>query len=143
MAHQFNCFSFLNGYRGIAQLVEQRSPKPRAEGSSPSAPAKQKQAPCGVCFCFTRAGASPRGTRSVPGIAAERRRWREEQRQQWRSGRNPPPLQGESGFRAPQEGNFKSFCPCQTKAGTLRFLQRQHPISSYLYNLLKNKGIYN
>ena len=29
-------------YRGIAQFVEQRSPKPRAEGSSPSAPAKQK-----------------------------------------------------------------------------------------------------
>ena len=29
-------------YRGIAQLVEQRSPKPRAEGSSPSAPAKKK-----------------------------------------------------------------------------------------------------
>ena len=27
-------------FRGIAQLVEQRSPKPRAEGSSPSAPAK-------------------------------------------------------------------------------------------------------
>ena len=26
--------------RGIAQLVEQRSPKPRAEGSSPSAPAR-------------------------------------------------------------------------------------------------------
>ena len=26
-------------YRGIAQLVEQRSPKPRAEGSSPSTPA--------------------------------------------------------------------------------------------------------
>ena len=30
----------LHIYRGIAQLVEQRSPKPRAEGSSPSAPAK-------------------------------------------------------------------------------------------------------
>ncbi len=30
-------------YRGIAQLVEQRSPKPRAEGSSPSAPAKLKR----------------------------------------------------------------------------------------------------
>ncbi len=29
-----------NKYRGIAQLVEQRSPKPRAEGSKPSAPAK-------------------------------------------------------------------------------------------------------
>ena len=28
-------------YRGIAQLVEQRSPKPRAEGSSPSAPASK------------------------------------------------------------------------------------------------------
>ena len=27
-------------FRGIAQLVEQRSPKPRAGGSSPSAPAK-------------------------------------------------------------------------------------------------------
>ena len=27
-------------YRGIAQQVEQRSPKPRAEGSIPSAPAK-------------------------------------------------------------------------------------------------------
>ena len=30
-------------YRGIAQLVEQRSPKPRAEGSSPSAPAKTQK----------------------------------------------------------------------------------------------------
>ena len=29
-------------YRGIAQLVEQRSPKPRAEGSSPSAPARNR-----------------------------------------------------------------------------------------------------
>lgn len=27
--------------RGIAQLVEQRSPKPRAEGSNPSTPAKE------------------------------------------------------------------------------------------------------
>ena len=30
-----------NANRGIAQLVEQRSPKPRAEGSSPSAPARK------------------------------------------------------------------------------------------------------
>ena len=29
----------MSKYRGIAQLVEQRSPKPRAEGSNPSAPA--------------------------------------------------------------------------------------------------------
>ena len=38
-------------YRGIAQLVEQRSPKPRAEGSSPSAPAKTKRH-LRVSFCF-------------------------------------------------------------------------------------------
>ena len=31
-------------YRGIAQLVEQRSPKPRVLGSSPSTPAKEKSA---------------------------------------------------------------------------------------------------
>ena len=36
MAHQFLFFST---FRGIAQLVEQWSPKPRAEGSNPSAPA--------------------------------------------------------------------------------------------------------
>ena len=29
-------------YRGIAQLVEQRSPKPRVQGPSPCAPAKEK-----------------------------------------------------------------------------------------------------
>ena len=29
-------------YRGIAQLVEQRSPKPRVLGSNPSTPAKKK-----------------------------------------------------------------------------------------------------
>ncbi len=31
-------------FRGIAQLVEQRSPKPRAEGSNPSAPANNIKA---------------------------------------------------------------------------------------------------
>ena len=41
----FSCWLYflsvlqLKLYRGIAQLVEQRSPKPRAEGSSPSTPA--------------------------------------------------------------------------------------------------------
>ena len=38
-------------FRGIAQLVEQRSPKPRAEGSSPSAPAK-KSTEFSVLFSF-------------------------------------------------------------------------------------------
>lgn len=40
-------------YRGIAQLVEQWSPKPRAEGSSPSAPAKEKKSRfCDSFFFF-------------------------------------------------------------------------------------------
>ena len=38
-AHQRDTSSYNFIFRGIAQLVEQRSPKPRAEGSSPSAPA--------------------------------------------------------------------------------------------------------
>ena len=41
--------------RGIAQLVEQRSPKPRAEGSSPSAPATKPAKTLGFCrfsFCM-------------------------------------------------------------------------------------------
>ena len=37
-------YLMLTGDRGIAQLVEQWSPKPRAEGSIPSAPAKCKKA---------------------------------------------------------------------------------------------------
>ena len=36
------CVGYKRIYRGIAQLVEQRSPKPRAEGSSPSAPVDKK-----------------------------------------------------------------------------------------------------
>ena len=48
--------SFIFSYRGIAQLVEQRSPKPRAEGSSPSAPAIDqgalKRLQFGVCGLF-------------------------------------------------------------------------------------------
>ena len=39
-------------HRGIAQLVEQRSPKPRAEGSNPSAPAKAP-ADLGGSFLFS------------------------------------------------------------------------------------------
>ncbi len=47
-------------FRGIAQLVEQWSPKPRAEGSSPSAPAihihggyKKRTVISTVLFCYT------------------------------------------------------------------------------------------
>ena len=49
--------------RGIAQLVEQRSPKPRAEGSSPSAPAKNGE--------VSRALTSPFFV-SVPNVLATR-----------------------------------------------------------------------
>ncbi len=42
-------------YRGIAQLVEQWSPKPRAEGSSPSAPAilnRESKGLLSLFFCY-------------------------------------------------------------------------------------------
>ena len=56
--------SALHKYRGIAQLVEQRSPKPRAEGSSPSAPAKTKRH-LRVSFCFVvkAEGLEPRNSK--------------------------------------------------------------------------------
>lgn len=47
-------------FRGIAQVVEQRSPKPRAEGSNPSAPAIGKRlnrAVWAVFPCFLAGGA--------------------------------------------------------------------------------------
>ena len=45
-------------YRGIAQLVEQWSPKPRAEGSSPSTPAKKNR---GVAQFGSASGLGPGG----------------------------------------------------------------------------------
>ena len=55
-------------FRGIAQLVEQRSPKPRAEGSSPSAPAKTKRH-LWVSFYFVvkAEGLEPRNSK-VPAL---------------------------------------------------------------------------
>ena len=41
-------------FRGIAQLVEQRSPKPRAEGSNPSAPAIKVFTTSVVCDILTQ-----------------------------------------------------------------------------------------
>ena len=40
-------------FRGIAQLVEHRSPKPSVEGSNPSAPAKKERLSKmeGLIFC--------------------------------------------------------------------------------------------
>ena len=82
--------------RGIAQLVEQRSPKPRAEGSSPSAPAKTKRHLYGVFFVFARHNLY-RGTR-VPGIIAEAHPVGDEARRGWRSGQNLSALQAETNF---------------------------------------------
>ena len=45
---------FLKRDRGIAQLVEQRSPKPRAEGSNPSAPAIKVFTTRVVCDIMTK-----------------------------------------------------------------------------------------
>ena len=52
MAH---FFSFFLSFRGIAQLVEQRSPKPRVVSSILTAPAKYREKPRkqAVCVAFT------------------------------------------------------------------------------------------
>ena len=55
-------------FRGIAQLVEQRSPKPRAEGSSPSAPAKTKRhLRVSFYFVIKAEGLEPRNSK-VPAL---------------------------------------------------------------------------
>ena len=43
MCYKISVADYNRIFRGIAQLVEQRSPKPRAEGSSPSAPARYEK----------------------------------------------------------------------------------------------------
>ena len=88
-------------YRGIAQLVEQRSPKPRAEGSSPSAPAIKNETDTARCpFCFlccvndfeAEARGACRGVRVSGGDLCE--------------------------AEAPTEpaGEIKSFCTCHQRA---------------------------
>ncbi len=48
-------------YRGIAQLVEQRSPKPRAVGSIPTAPANFQNIYRGVAQFGSATGLGPVG----------------------------------------------------------------------------------
>ena len=96
------------------------APKPRAEGSSPSAPAKQKSLRfMRRLFCFTEQRRT-RGTRSVPGNACERRLRRIQRAGGWRSGRkNRGEAAARRFFRAPQAGlrsNFEPFCPCHWKS---------------------------
>ena len=57
-------------YRGIAQQVEHRSPKPSAEGSIPSAPAKNTDIVFAMSVFFIVQTKRTRGTRRVPGEVA-------------------------------------------------------------------------
>ena len=95
--------SALHKYRGIAQLVEQRSPKPRAEGSSPSAPAKTKKTPAGV-FLFWL-GLNNSNTRHAERV----------------EGCGSPVETSARSAEAPTEpaGETKSFCPCQKETVTI------------------------
>ena len=89
--------SALHKYRGIAQLVEQRSPKPRAEGSSPSAPAKTKRhLRVSFLFWFRSNDLKPRHAERVEGCGS-------------------PVETSARSAEAPTEpaGETKSFCPCQ------------------------------
>ena len=97
-------------------MVEQWSPKPRAEGSSPSAPAKSVLTALAVGADFVSVIGLEAEALNVPGNSAEPRQVGETARRSWRSGRK---RRGKSRkgdrslFRAPQEGlrsNFKSFC---------------------------------
>ena len=57
-------FIILCGHRGIAQLVEYRSPKPWVAGSNPPAPAKNMDTPFGVSIFFVRVETRNRDPRS-------------------------------------------------------------------------------
>ena len=85
--------------RGIAQLVEQRSPKPRAEGSNPSAPAKALTERSEL-FCFSEGFEPPGGTgrRHAAGSRFVRR--------PRRSNATGSPQRSAA-------GRAESFCPCQ------------------------------
>ena len=107
-------------HRGIAQLVEQRSPKPRAEGSSPSAPAKTKRH-LRVSFLlwqdiiFTEARACRASSPSAAGGRCSEARMAQRSKFVGAPSRNK--------FWAPQEGlrsNFKSFCPCQKEKAPIQ-----------------------
>ncbi len=96
-------------YRGIAQLVEQRSPKPRAEGSSPSAPARTETDAERCPFLFCKRKSENRGRRSVPGIVAEVPPVADETRRERRSGRKASRDSGESPGTA--RGQLRALLP--------------------------------
>ena len=89
-------FSTVSGYSRAA-------PKPRAEGSSPSAPAKTKTAFQAV-FVLAQNGSTTRGTRSVPGETRSRRRGRREGARRSAAVEIARRSKAQKRFRAPQEG---------------------------------------
>ena len=108
MAHQ-------NKYRGIAQLVEQRSPKPRAEGSSPSAPAKGHRKSGVFSFFDRKYQLNPRhaervGHRHRSARSARRSEVRMAQRSKFLCRTK---AQRNFGYRKRATKWFEPFCPCQ------------------------------
>ena len=105
-------------HRGLLsrEISPTATPKPSAEGSSPSAPAKQDAVRMdGVLLGIERYG-GPEAlgecrARAPSAAGGGRSEGRAAQRSKSASGLRP-----RRAFRAPQEGLFKSFCPCQQKA---------------------------
>ena len=54
---KYTCYCQIVIFRGIAQLVEQWSPKPRAVSSSLTAPAKNMDTPFGVSLFLSKPNA--------------------------------------------------------------------------------------
>ena len=83
-------------------MVEQRSPKPRAEGSSPSAPAKDIGIAFAMPISFCMSRSFPRHARA--GQRARPRPVDDRGRAGWRSGRQMCHAPSEHICREPQEG---------------------------------------
>ena len=79
-------------------------PKPRAEGSSPSAPATRHRKSGVFSFSLLKHNRT-RGTRSVSGFEPDRRRWRIKGRRNGVAVKVSVPLQGTKKLWAPQEGH--------------------------------------
>ena len=125
-------------FRGIAQLVEQRSPKPRAEGSSPSAPAKNKTTHTGGFLFFVRVKAKPeahgRSETALPYNLYNKtsRRVRRLRRTVWSA------LQADNKFWEPQKGlqsNFKSSKLPKQGRNYIYYLKNTIKVKKYCINL--------
>ena len=122
-------------------MVEQRSPKPRAEGSSPSAPAKNREASTMLASLFFVSAHKDSATRCGCALRSACRGVSE---RQWRSAANRPRRQPRPSPSAPAKKPAKtlgfrrfSFCMCCmvmwfTLVQTLAFSIRFYPFSTVL-----------